>query len=161
MAAVTTGGDTACAQVQSRDAVGSIYLMPAVTKEVLETIQNPKKERVELTPRQRDVLRLIVQGNRMKEIATILDLSTRTVEAHKYEMMRTLGVQSTAELVRYPKLVRTHLGFLEACRDYVSRLLTRAPYLRRRLVTNAATPVPTSRNVPGSGTGLSLKSSSR
>ena len=38
----------------------------------------------------------------MKEIATILDLSTRTVEAHKYEMMRTLGVQSTAELVCYP-----------------------------------------------------------
>ena len=37
----------------------------------------------------------------MKEIAAILELSTRTVETHKYDMMRTLDVQSTAELVRY------------------------------------------------------------
>ena len=37
----------------------------------------------------------------MKEIGAILNLSTRTVETHKYEMMRALGVQSTAELVRY------------------------------------------------------------
>ena len=55
--------------------------------------------RSQLTRRQRDVLRLIVEGRRMKEIAAILDLSTRTVETHKYEMMRVLGVQSTAELV--------------------------------------------------------------
>ena len=37
----------------------------------------------------------------MKEIAANLGLSTRTVEGHKYEMMETLGVTSTAELVRY------------------------------------------------------------
>jgi DNA-binding NarL/FixJ family response regulator len=37
----------------------------------------------------------------MKEIAAILGLSTRTVETHKYEMMQTLGVGSTAELVKY------------------------------------------------------------
>ena len=56
---------------------------------------------IELTPRQREVLSLIVEGRRMKEIGAILNLSTRTVETHKYEMMRVLGVQSTAELVRY------------------------------------------------------------
>ena len=55
----------------------------------------------ELTPRQLDVLRLIVKGQRMKEIAAALQLSTRTVETHKYEMMQVLGVHSTAELVRY------------------------------------------------------------
>jgi DNA-binding NarL/FixJ family response regulator len=55
----------------------------------------------QLTPRQRDILRLIVKGQRMKEIAANLGLSTRTVEGHKYEMMGTLGVTSTAELVRY------------------------------------------------------------
>ena len=55
----------------------------------------------QLTPRQRDVLRLIVKGQRMKEIAANLGLSTRTVETHKYEMMETLGLHSTAELVRY------------------------------------------------------------
>ena len=37
----------------------------------------------------------------MKEIAEALDLSTRTVETHKYQMMEVLGVSSTAELVRY------------------------------------------------------------
>jgi DNA-binding NarL/FixJ family response regulator len=55
----------------------------------------------QLTVRQRDVLRLIVKGQRMKEIAANLGLSTRTVESHKYEMMETLGLHSTAELVRY------------------------------------------------------------
>ena len=47
------------------------------------------------------MLRLIVKGQRMKEIAAALQLSTRTVETHKYEMMQVLGVHSTAELVRY------------------------------------------------------------
>jgi DNA-binding NarL/FixJ family response regulator len=37
----------------------------------------------------------------MKEIAAVLNLSTRTVGAYKYEIMRALDVQSTAELVRY------------------------------------------------------------
>jgi DNA-binding NarL/FixJ family response regulator len=46
-------------------------------------------------------LRLIVKGQRMKEIAANLGRSTRTVEGHEYEMMETLGVTSTAELVRY------------------------------------------------------------
>ena len=78
---------------------GRTYLAPAVTKEVLAAFDQPRGDEVEITPRQREVLRLIVQGRRMKEIATILDISTRTVEAHKYEMMRALDVQSTAELV--------------------------------------------------------------
>ena len=47
------------------------------------------------------MLRLIVDGRRTKEIAAILKLSPRTVETHKYELTRALGVQSTAELVRY------------------------------------------------------------
>lgn len=82
--------------------IGRVYLTPAVTRQVLDTLKSPAGvATIELTPRQIDVLRLIVEGRRMKEIAAILDLSTRTVETHKYEMMRVLGVQSTAELVRY------------------------------------------------------------
>ena len=77
---------------------GGTYLTPAVTKDLLAALDE-KRDEVELTRRQRDVLRLIVAGRRMKEIADILDLSARTVETHKYEMMRVLGVQSTAELV--------------------------------------------------------------
>ena len=78
---------------------GRTYLSPAVTKDVLAAFDQAEGDDVELTPRQREVLRLIVEGRRMKEVAAILDLSARTVETHKYEMMRVLGVQSTAELI--------------------------------------------------------------
>ena len=78
---------------------GGTYLTPAVTKDILAALDAKGGDETELTRRQRDVLRLIVEGRRMKEIAAILDLSARTVETHKYEMMRVLGVQSTAELV--------------------------------------------------------------
>jgi DNA-binding NarL/FixJ family response regulator len=81
---------------------GRTYLTPLITKDVLTTLTEPApKPAAKLTPRQREVLRLIAEGRRMKEIAAILQLSTRTVETHKYEMMRSLGVNSTAELVRY------------------------------------------------------------
>ena len=49
----------------------------------------------------RDVLRLIVKGQRMKEIAANLGLSVRTVETHKYQMMEAHGLHSTAELVHF------------------------------------------------------------
>jgi DNA-binding NarL/FixJ family response regulator len=81
---------------------GRVYLTPAVTRDVMERmVGSPGALAPQLTPRQIDVLRLIVRGQRMKEIATALNLSTRTVETHKYEMMQTLGLHSTAELVRY------------------------------------------------------------
>jgi DNA-binding NarL/FixJ family response regulator len=81
---------------------GRVYLTPALTQDVIASMSGPSKDRpTQLTPRQRQVLKHIAEGRRMKEIAAILRLSTRTVETHKYEMMQALGVQSTAELVRY------------------------------------------------------------
>ena len=81
---------------------GRVYLTPALTREVMERMAGSSgASEPQLTPRQRDVLRLIVKGQRMKEIAANLGLSVRTVETHKYEMMETLGLHSTAELVRY------------------------------------------------------------
>jgi DNA-binding NarL/FixJ family response regulator len=81
---------------------GKTYLTPLITKDVITTLtESTPQSGVKLTPRQREVLRLIAEGKRMKEIGAILQLSTRTVESHKYEMMRALGVESTAELVRY------------------------------------------------------------
>ena len=81
---------------------GRTYLTPLIAKDVITSLMAPEKQAtVTLTPRQREVLRLIAEGRRMKEIAATLQLSTRTVETHKYDMMRALGVQSTAELVRY------------------------------------------------------------
>jgi len=81
---------------------GRVYLTPAVTKGVIERLATPGGvPKAQLTQRQLEVLRLIVDGYRMKEIAAALNLSTRTVETHKYELMRTLDVHSIAELVRY------------------------------------------------------------
>jgi DNA-binding NarL/FixJ family response regulator len=54
-----------------------------------------------LTPRQLDILRLIAQGKRMKEIAAELDLSVRTIEDHKAQLLRRLHADSTADLVRF------------------------------------------------------------
>jgi DNA-binding NarL/FixJ family response regulator len=90
--------------VHAIDAVsqGRTYLTPALTEEVLALMAGAADPAVvELTARQTEVLRMIVNGFRMKEIATDLDLSPRTVETIKYEMMRVLNVHSTAELVRY------------------------------------------------------------
>ena len=80
---------------------GHIYLTPALTKAVMAQMASSAEPAAALTPRQRDVLRLIVKGQRMKEIAAALNLSTRTVETHKYEMMQVLDLHSTAELVKY------------------------------------------------------------
>lgn len=81
---------------------GRTYLTSMLTKDVLSMMSAPpKSDLVELTPRQQEVLRLIVDGRRVKEIATALNLSPRSVEAIKYRMMQELGVNSTAALVRY------------------------------------------------------------
>ena len=53
-----------------------------------------------LTTRQREVLQLIAEGKTMKEVASILNISPRTGESHKYEIMRVLGAGTTPELVR-------------------------------------------------------------
>ncbi len=54
-----------------------------------------------LTPRQREVLQLVAEGKSAKEIATALNISTKTVEFHKNSLMDELGVRTTAELTRY------------------------------------------------------------
>jgi DNA-binding NarL/FixJ family response regulator len=81
---------------------GGTYLAAALTKDVLTAmVGTTDPSDVELTQRQREILRLIVMGQRAKEIAGTLEMSTRTVEATKYKMMHALNVHSTAELVRY------------------------------------------------------------
>jgi len=79
---------------------GNNYVSPLVTNLPDEPLPIPT-QKATITPRQREVLELISQGLTMKEIASHLNISTRTAESHKYEMMQTLGVDSTAELIRY------------------------------------------------------------
>lgn len=56
---------------------------------------------VPLTPRQREVLRLVAQGKAAKEIATAMNITVRTVDFHKSVLMDELGLRTTAELTRY------------------------------------------------------------
>jgi DNA-binding NarL/FixJ family response regulator len=81
---------------------GRTYLTPLITGDVLRKLASTTyaAER-ELTPRQRDVLRLLAQGKRMKEIAAELDISVRTVENHKAHLLQVLSLGSTADLVRF------------------------------------------------------------
>jgi DNA-binding NarL/FixJ family response regulator len=80
---------------------GHVYLTPLM-RDVRPRILDPwRATEPRLSVRQRDVLRLIVKGQPMKEIAASLALSEPTVEAHRNEMMEVLGLHSTAELVRF------------------------------------------------------------
>jgi DNA-binding NarL/FixJ family response regulator len=81
---------------------GHDYISAALTDDVLVLMaEAPAAGMHQLTTRQKEVLQLIVNGHRIKEIASHLKLSPRTVETIKYEMMRDLRVQSTPALVRY------------------------------------------------------------
>lgn len=66
-----------------------------------EAVRRPNAQGPHLTRRQREVLQLVAEGKTMKEVASLLSLSTRTVESYKYEIMRTLGIHTNAELVQY------------------------------------------------------------
>lgn len=85
---------------------GDAWLSPAVTKKVVmafaEGARTPAQEAFEvLTPRQREVLQLIAEGHSSKEIAGRLNLSPKTVETHRTELMARLGIHGVAGLVRY------------------------------------------------------------
>jgi len=79
---------------------GNNYVSPLVTNLPSEPLM-AHAQKTSITPRQREVLKLISRGLTMKEIASQLNISTRTAETHKYEMMQTLGVETTADLIRY------------------------------------------------------------
>ena len=54
-----------------------------------------------LTPRQRDVLRLLAEGRTMKEAAEVLHVTTRTIAFHKYTMMEAFGLRTNSDLFRF------------------------------------------------------------
>lgn len=80
---------------------GQIYMSPSIEKEVNTETTPDEKQHFNLTPRQREVLQLLCSGYTMKEIANQLNISTRTAETYKYQIMEGLGVESTAELIQY------------------------------------------------------------
>ena len=84
---------------------GEIYLSPRISKHViadyLKRLKNESPLRDELTPRQREIVQLIAEAKSTKEIAFLLKISVRTVEAHRAQLMARLGIYDVAGLVRY------------------------------------------------------------
>jgi DNA-binding NarL/FixJ family response regulator len=84
---------------------GGSYFSPVVAKEIVDQLRSPKPAANEpfslLSGREREVLHLIADGLSAKEIAAQLEISTKTVEAHRTSLMRKLGVRKATELVRY------------------------------------------------------------
>jgi len=84
---------------------GDHYLSPAVSRTVVAEFVHGGGERrtplERLTPRQREVLQLIAEGNSTKEIAAKLNLSIKTVESHRAQLMHRLGIHDVPGLVRY------------------------------------------------------------
>jgi DNA-binding NarL/FixJ family response regulator len=86
-------------------AKGETYISSALAGDVIATLSTigPRERQGDdsLTVRQRQLLQLVAEGKTMKEAAALMAISTRTAESHKYEMMRRLGVETTANLIRH------------------------------------------------------------
>jgi DNA-binding NarL/FixJ family response regulator len=85
---------------------GKTYVTPAVTGELLRSyrdgvVTGDTDAIRSITPRQREVLQLLAEGHSAKEVAALLAISPRTVEFHKYRMMETLKIKTSAELIRF------------------------------------------------------------
>lgn len=82
---------------------GKVYVTPQVAQGMLESFaQDPEHRKTsKLTPRQREILQLLAEGNSMKEVAAILNITPRTVAFHKYRMMEALDLKNSAELIRF------------------------------------------------------------
>lgn len=84
---------------------GDIYVHPSMTRALLHQPVTTEHRRgtpeIELTPREIDVLRLLVRGNTNRQIADLLELSIRTVENHRANLLGKLGLASRVELVNY------------------------------------------------------------
>jgi DNA-binding NarL/FixJ family response regulator len=90
---------------------GKSYLSPMIAKDTVDFLLRQDKKMIDeterLTERQREVLQLLAEGKCMKEVAAVLNITTRTVAFHKYRIMELLNAKSSAELVQYA--IRNHL----------------------------------------------------
>ena len=82
---------------------GRSYITPLITGDLVGSLLHGDAQRPAeaLTSRQREMLQLLAEGQSMKEVASTLNLTPRTVAFHKYRMMEQLKVKSTAELIQY------------------------------------------------------------
>jgi len=79
------------------------YFSPSVSETLLQFYVSSTEEHQheQLTPRQRQIVKLVAEGNSNKGIAHILNISVKTVETHRLEAMRRIGAKSSADLALY------------------------------------------------------------
>jgi len=83
---------------------GSNYVTPKIARGMISSfIKNPGGEKIHgsLSLRQREVLQLLAEGHTMKEVASILNITARTVAFHKYQIMEDLDIKTNSELIQY------------------------------------------------------------
>jgi DNA-binding NarL/FixJ family response regulator len=84
---------------------GQIYVSRAFDQDVVDTLRTSRGKRsrsaAQLTDRQREVLQLIAEGRGSKEIALVLNISLKTVDFHRGQIMRKLGVHTAVELTAF------------------------------------------------------------
>ena len=83
---------------------GVSYVTPHAAEDLANiSLRDPKtrEHAPEPTPRQREVIQLLAEGRSMKEVASALNIASRTVAAHKYAVMELLQLKTNAELVQY------------------------------------------------------------
>jgi DNA-binding NarL/FixJ family response regulator len=86
------------------------YVTPLVTEGMLGSLMHPSgrdRPAQQLTTRQREMLQLLAEGKSMKEVASILNVTPRTVAFHKYRIMERLKIKTNAELIQFA--IRQHL----------------------------------------------------
>jgi DNA-binding NarL/FixJ family response regulator len=83
---------------------GKTYITPLIARGMQKAFINdprPKSAAKVLTPRQREVVQLLAEGKSMKEVASVLHVTPRTIAFHKYRVMQELHLGTTAELIQF------------------------------------------------------------
>lgn len=91
---------------------GETYISPETSRKTIIEYGKGQTKRdllASLSPRQREVLRLIAEGRTTKQIAQVLEISVKTVETHRAQLMERLGIHDVAGLVRYA----IHVGLID------------------------------------------------
>ncbi len=86
---------------------GGSYLSPKMLSQLVDDFRSRIKTThrrspfATLTPREKEILKFLAEGQSVKEIATHLNLSVKTIEAHKFNLMRKLDIHNKTQLVHY------------------------------------------------------------
>jgi two-component system, NarL family, response regulator NreC len=123
--ALSAGADAYLSKnVTARELIDSLWLVMkgerVLSKSIVRALQkkvsadnNEEESHIIITKREQEILDMVAAGKTSSEIADSLNISVRTVESHRYNLMQKLGAKNTAALVRYAVSNRDYLKDLE------------------------------------------------